>query len=551
MIFRSLKIKFVAGTIAGVILVTGLGVSSVHSQIPIPFDNLTQPSPKLLKQDSNQLVASKCVQLQGRCLFKIAGQKSELSSRVQEIEQRLQDLSVTYANTDNAQLTINQEQVGQLKDIYASVGYKEYRLMTVTSLDAELEKVNIATRADQIVEQLKQGLILAKEEQQESFLLRQGAIAMGTGAAMAIANLIFVYWKKGLKRSKAEVEPSKSLETEAVKTELDRRQKWHLKEVQHLLVQIAQGVVWIGGTLFILGLFPQTRAAQTLVIAGFRIPIRVVIISLITYISVRLSYALIARFTNVITNHSLIHQETSFRLQLRVNTISGIAKSVVTIIWVGIGVLVTLSAVGLNIGPILAGAGIIGLAVSFASQNLIKDTLNGFFIILEDQYAVGDVIAVGNFSGLVENINLRITQLRDSEGRLITIPNSEIKAVANLSSQWSRADLAIPVAYQTDVNIAIELITQVALKMNQEPQWRVNILETPEVLGVDNFGDRGVIIRVWIKTKPLKQWDVSREFRRRLKVAFDKAGIPIPPPQQQVWFERSLSSNVHGNGHGE
>ncbi|ACK69856.1 MscS Mechanosensitive ion channel [Gloeothece citriformis PCC 7424] len=550
MIFKKLKTLLTSGILAGVMILAGFFLApQVQSQLPIPFNNITQPSPS--NQQGTNAVISDCVQLQGRCLFRIAAQKGELAERVEQIEQRLQDLAQTYANDEDAQLTITQEQVGNLRDIYASIGYKEYRLMTVTSEDAKLQQVDIPTRTEQIIEQLEQGLEQAQQEQQDSFLIRQGMIALVSLAILSLANLALSRWRWRLKRAKAQVDPSRFSGPQTVQTELDQRQKWHFREVKLLLVQIAQIILWIGGILFILGLFPQTRAAQSTVITALKIPFRISVVAIITYIAIRLGYALIARFTNAITSHySLVHQESNRRLQLRVNTISAIAKSIIAVTFVIIGILVALSSVGLDIAPILAGAGIIGLAVSLASQNLIKDTLNGFFIILEDQYAVGDVINVGDLGGLVENMNLRITQLRDSEGRLITIPNSEIRAVANLSSQWSRADLPIPVAYQTDVDKALSLIGQIAQQMNQEPQWKANILEPPEVLGVDNFDDRGLIIRVWIKTKPLKQWDVSREFRRRLKVAFDKAGIPIPPPQQQVWFERSFATNVQGNGHG-
>ena len=191
---------------------------------------------------------------------------------------------------------------------------------------------------------------------------------------------------------------------------------------------------------------------------------------------------------------------------------------------------------GIDIIPLLAGASLVGVALSLASQSLIKDAINGFLIIVEDQYALGDVITVGDVGGLVENLNLRITQVRDSEGRLITIPNSEIKIVANLSSRWSRADLTIPVAYQTDVDQALKLIETVGLDMDKDARWEHQIIEPPQVLGIENFGDRGLIIRVWIKTQPLKQWDVAREYRRRMKVAFDKAGISIPVLQQSVWL---------------
>lgn len=236
---------------------------------------------------------------------------------------------------------------------------------------------------------------------------------------------------------------------------------------------------------------------------------------------------------------NLLSPRANRRMQLRVTTISRVSKSIVTIIWLTTGFITALSLIGINVAPLLAGAGILGLAISLASQNLIKDAINGFFIILEDQYAVGDVIDVGGIGGLVENINLRITQVRDGEGRLITIPNSEIKIVANLSSQWSRADLNIPVAYHTDIDKALHLIQQVAEEICEDDNWRERIIESPQILGVDNFADRGILIKVWIKTEPLKQWEVGREFRRRIKIAFDRAEIPIPPPHQQVWFNRN------------
>jgi small conductance mechanosensitive channel len=141
---------------------------------------------------------------------------------------------------------------------------------------------------------------------------------------------------------------------------------------------------------------------------------------------------------------------------------------------------------------------------------------------------------VGNYTGLVENINLRLTQIRDAEGRLISIPNSEIKIVANLSNQWSRADVNIPVDYNADIDQALKLIEETANQMKNEDPWRDMILEDPQVLGIENFSDRALMIRVWIKTQPLKQWDVSREFRRRLKIVFEAANIPIPLPQHHI-----------------
>jgi small conductance mechanosensitive channel len=230
------------------------------------------------------------------------------------------------------------------------------------------------------------------------------------------------------------------------------------------------------------------------------------------------------------------------RGKLRIATTTRIIRGVVTAMFTSIGILIALAITGVNLTPILAGAGILGLAVSLASQNLIKDAIQGFFIIWDDRYAVGDVVEIGEVSGLVENINLRITQLRDAQGKLITVPNSAVDIVSNNSSQWSRADLSIPVGYQTDIDRALAVITQVATEIAEDEDWQERIWSAPQVLGVEEFSDRGIIIRVWIETEPLKQWEVSREFRRRIKIAFDREEIPIPDPQKQILLERRLTN---------
>ncbi|MEO1593334.1 MAG: mechanosensitive ion channel family protein, partial [Cyanobacteria bacterium J06632_22] len=187
-------------------------------------------------------------------------------------------------------------------------------------------------------------------------------------------------------------------------------------------------------------------------------------------------------------------------------------------------------------GVLLASFGIVGLALSLATQNLIRGVVTGFFILLEDQYAIGDVVKTGDDAGLVENMNLRITQLRDAEGRLITIPTSEITRVANYSLHWSRCDLRLPVNYSADIDEMIQLAGKVGDGLCHDPDWRGLILEAPEILGVDDFGDSAVMLRVWIKTQPMKQWEVSREFRRRFKQAMAAMDTSIPFPQRQVWL---------------
>ena len=515
--------------------------STVQAQLPV-FPEVNLESSQLLDQNVTNPVVSGCVRLDGRCLFEIADRKSDLPERTAEIEQRLDKIAPFYFHNNNTQIDLSQQPAGEVTQIYLSVGEKEVRLTSVTEQDARLKEVDIATRADRIAQELRTGLRQAKRERQQDFLIAQAQQAAAVGTVMLLASLLVYLWGRRSKQSKQQLASSgDSLSNQPISTRLSQKQRLHLREVKHRLLQLAQAGIWLGGSFYIFSLFPYTRVVQVWLLSTLGIPLRLGIVCLATYVIIRCSYVLIDRFTFAIASNYLLTPEANWRLQLRVSTISGVAKGVATAAWVIVGVLVALAAIGVNIAPLLAGAGIIGVALSLASQNLIKDALNGFFIIVEDQYAVGDVIGVGEFSGLVENMNLRITQLRDAEGRLVTIPNSEIKMVANFSSNWSRADLKIPVAHQADVNKALALIDQVTQELSDDPDWRELILETPEVLGVDDFGEQGVIIRVWIKTQPIKQWEVSRECRRRIKAKLDEAEIQISVLRQEFWHNHALS----------
>ena len=515
-------------------------IAPVKAQYPFIQDILVYS--RMLRQMQEGSLNYACIRLDGRCLFKLAATELELSARISEIQTRLNEISNLYLSNQNTKLEIRHTKEGEVyvKIIDQKLAdiTKEERLLNITNDDAQAYKVNIQTRAEQVAKKLYSGLQRARKERQKSFLIRQVIIAIVTIAVMLLSTLYILRLLYHSQQRKQQLNPSQSSELLPISTQLNQRQQWNIKEVQYRLLQGVQLIIWVGGILFILGLFPYTRISQFLIIAAIRVPIRIAFVGLITYILIRLTYALIAQSSSAVVRTNILNRRRNQRRQLRVETITRITRGIVTIIWIITGVLVALSVSGVNVAPLLAGAGILGLAISFAAQNLIKDAINGFLIILEDQYAVGDIIKVGDVDGLVENINLRITQLRDAGGRLITIPNSEVRIVANLSSQWSRADLSIPVPYQTDIDKALKLIDQVAEEMSQDADWRDKIIESPQVLGVDNFDDRGAVVRVWLKTEPLKQWEVGREFRRRIKNTFDRAGIVIPPPQQQIWFTR-------------
>lgn len=189
-----------------------------------------------------------------------------------------------------------------------------------------------------------------------------------------------------------------------------------------------------------------------------------------------------------------------------------------------------------NIAPILASFGILGLAFSFGAQSLVKDVISGTFMLMEGQFGIGDVVRVSDVSGAVEKITLRTTVLRDVEGVVHIIPNGEITRVSNLTKSWSRAVLNIGVAYKEDVDRVMDVLRDLAQEFYADPEWRALLLEEPLVPGVESFGDSAVVIRVSAKTLPLKQWDVARELRRRIKKRFDHEGIEIPFPHTTMYW---------------
>jgi small conductance mechanosensitive channel len=217
----------------------------------------------------------------------------------------------------------------------------------------------------------------------------------------------------------------------------------------------------------------------------------------------------------------------------RGQTIAQLLRSVGRVVILVIGVLLTLNLF-IDIGPLLAGAGILGLAISFGAQSLVKDLIAGFFILFENQFALGDVIEVAGKGGVVEAMSLRVVHLRDLEGRLHIVPNGQITVVTNMTRGWSRVLLEIGVAYETDLDRALEVFRSEAAAFAADPIWGIELDGAPEVPGVERFEDSAIIIRTLLRTHPGRHWDVAREYRRRLKARLDAAGIVIPFPQRVV-----------------
>jgi len=220
----------------------------------------------------------------------------------------------------------------------------------------------------------------------------------------------------------------------------------------------------------------------------------------------------------------------SERRRQRADTIGSVLRSITSLFVFGVAGAMILAELGFNLGPVVASAGIVGVAVGFGAQNLIKDFLNGMFMILEDQYGVGDVIDAGEATGTVEAVGLRTTRLRDVKGTVWHIRNGEIVRVGNKSQGWARALLDIPVTWDTDIDAARVVCKAAADSLWKDEAWADKVLEEPEVWGVEDLGPSGVVLRLVIKTAPLEQWAVSRELRERVKASFDEAGILVGVP---------------------
>jgi moderate conductance mechanosensitive channel len=249
--------------------------------------------------------------------------------------------------------------------------------------------------------------------------------------------------------------------------------------------------------------------------------------------------------TNVLaTKVTLARVEEFSRRQVRLETLRGILVSTLRVFIVIAAVISVLSEFGVNVTTLLAGVSILGLAVSFGAQSLVKDVITGFFILLEDQYGVGDVVRVNGKDGLsggVEAVSLRTTVLRDLEGTAHVIPNGEIRTVSVLSKDWARAVSDIEIAQDVNLEVALELIGKTATDFFNDPAWKDKFLEPPEVLGVQALTGVSVTLRTLFKVLPKEQWGVSREFKRRIKTAFDLAGLRGPMPQMTLNMPASIA----------
>lgn len=292
-------------------------------------------------------------------------------------------------------------------------------------------------------------------------------------------------------------------------------------------------------------------------------PLRILLILILAWFASRIGRQVVSKFAEEVAERSTRqreavldespflrrvsrlaqHKQQTARAERRAVTLGAMLESLVAIVvWTTASFLI-LGEIGVSLGPLIASAGIAGIAIGFGAQSIVRDFLAGIFVIVEDQYGVGDVIDVGEAIGTVEEVGFRTTQIRDLSGVLWTVPNGVIQRVGNFSQIWSRSVFDIEVAYDTDIDEASRVIKTVLDEAWHENEETATIIEEPEVLGVQTFGESAVVIRAIVKTDPAEQWAVARMINGRLKKALDEAGIEIPFPQRTVWVKNDSSDS--------
>ena len=271
------------------------------------------------------------------------------------------------------------------------------------------------------------------------------------------------------------------------------------------------------------------------------LPGALIIIILLMVLFRVISFSLKRLKRTLITRSQKSEKGDAVEVEKRINTLVGIIKGVIKIVlWVTF-LMIILKKFGVDIAPILASAGIIGVAIGFGSQELVRDFISGFFILLENQVRVGDVAVINGTGGLVEKIEMRTITLRDFSGVVHIIQNGKINTMSNMTKEWSAMVFDIGVAYKENVDTVTEIMREVGDSLQKDEKFKTNILEPIEIFGLDKFGDSALVIKARIKTKPIQQWTIGREYRKRLKVAFDKKNIEIPFPHTTIYWGEEIS----------
>ena len=585
-----------------VLLALSLTLATSHmgyAQFPLPEGvNQSNPveRPRTVERYGNFETAPVTSPLDGKTLFTIASPALENGSadastppqpveeRAKEVQDRLQLAMTRFKAPQSLVVEIfrlnNVTIVGARDDKFT----RPLVLVSVTELDADFNGKPIDELAaewrDILKREVQQGVELFSVSTWSNYLARLAPLLFGLLAATGIILLSrhsLSRRQKILQQRKQALSESTAGQSDAPLTGLgdsqqNTRQGSSQEQLSQQRIQFLQRLGQRFSLEQRLGLLGLTRwflfwllillwywaivqiVSNTPVLLVYRklvigIPIALLAIWFFTGLTIRISRHLIHRLQVTWETYdfaNFIDLGDVQRRKLRTSTIAGSIKGLVTVLIATTGFLLGLKVLGLSTSSVLAIGGLLGLAVSFGSQSLVKDLVNGILILAEDQYAIGDVIDLGRVSGFVENLNLRITQLRSADGELITIPNSTITEVKNLTRSWSRVNFRIDVAYQADPEKALSLLQEIAQGLYDDPKWHGKISAPPEVLGIDSISHSGMTITTWIQTIPLEQWSVGREFRLRVRKALEANGIEIGTPRQTYVLDSSQGTAANG-----
>ncbi len=259
--------------------------------------------------------------------------------------------------------------------------------------------------------------------------------------------------------------------------------------------------------------------------------IQIILTLILVIIGLKLARGLSKKLVASVTKH-----QDDIEVQKRTETLGSVIRHILTILILIVGAMMIMKELGIEIGPVLAAAGIVGLAVGFGAQNLVQDVISGFFILLEDQIRVGDVVKIAGQGGLVEKVNLRMTVIRDLWGNVHYVRNGNIDIITNLTKEYSRYVFEIGVAYRENIDAVMDVLKKIDEELRDDPAFKDDILEPIEIFGLDQFGDSAIIIKARYKTKTMQQWRIGREFNRRMKITFDELDIEIPFPHRTIYM---------------
>ena len=504
------------------------------------------------------------VELDGQPLFRVAtlplstpDQPETLvldaRQRKRQIEASIREVLATRINPQYMDIA-----VGSLNNLTTILVSDQPRLqqevvVTVTQQDARLAQTSIEELAYQWRDILRDALILAWQERQPEARQQQRTIAAWIGLGLLFSSFLLARLQGYLKNQFQTIEsdppqptpeslsrPVKSpLATinplqlfSVLKPRLYLERRRNVNILLRRLMRAGQICFWLFGLIAILYQFPETRTPSLSILT---LPVRLIGIWLVVNLANKTTDVVIDAYIQEWVEHGyLFPSDDSKRVALRAPTIAAALKSTTNVAAYVLGLLWLLILQDIPLGSLVTGAGLLGAVLTFVFQSLIKDVVNGALILIEDQYAVGDWIEVDGFWGTCEYVSLRMTQVRGEKGRLITIPNSQIGMVHNLTKNWARVEVIVEVALDTDPSLAIQVMREVAETMQQEEEWQGTILDPANLLGVTHLDHQGIQITLWIKSKPMQQWVLEREYLRRLKLAFDARGIQLGAPRHSI-----------------